>query len=137
MGIFSWKTADTNESIPVVGNEEREVFTVYLLCPDGTKLKEDAYEGYGIFNGEDVYQLFAQWNCPELCEGNVKTDRDIGIDFEAKYPEKIKYPIKIVENPNLDYDEVQPSEECEYKGYFYTVEDSMEGFLRAILGEPY
>lgn len=31
----------------------------------------------------------------------------------------IKYPIKIVENPNLKYDEVEPSVSCPNQGYFY------------------
>ena len=45
MGLFSWKTQDTGESIPASGSS-RETFTVYMS--DGKKTwREDDYEGYG------------------------------------------------------------------------------------------
>jgi hypothetical protein len=50
MGFFSWKTADTDESIANVhtGNHK----TVFLLQPDGAEPIEDrAYDGYGRFGG--------------------------------------------------------------------------------------
>jgi len=119
MGFFSWKTADTDESIPAEGNRERKIFTVYVLCPDGTKIREDRYQGYGEFGGKDVYELFAQWNCPEKCIGDTKTDRILGIYLPSKHPEKIKYPIKIVRDPNLEYEQVGPSPACEFQGWFY------------------
>ncbi len=118
MDCFSWKTADTNESIPNKYSVKRP-FTVYLLCPDGMKIREDCYDGYGKFGGEDVYELFVRWNCPEQCTGNLDTDRMMGIDFEQFYPEKMKYPIKIVRDPDLNYDDVNPSPMCVLQGFCY------------------
>ena len=65
MGFFSWKTADTNKSIPNIYAEEDfgvKGFTVYMLSPDGRKWKEAAYEGYGRFGGQDIYLLIAELN---------------------------------------------------------------------------
>lgn len=120
MGLFSWITADTNESIPVNGSN-RECFPVTVLCPDGTKLTEQNYEGYGIFSGKDIYQLVAQWNRPEECNGDVDHDRGIGIDI-ACYDsdnEKLKYPIKIVRDSKLKYDDIGCSNSCPDQGFFY------------------
>lgn len=62
MGFFSWKTADTNESI---GNiySDRPSPTVYLLQPNGKPpIREDAYEGYGVFAGIDAHEWLAETN---------------------------------------------------------------------------
>lgn len=126
MGFFSWKTADTQRSIPNACSG-KDVFTVYVLCPDGTKLKESSYGGYGDFAGRDVYALVAQWNRPDECKdknGNWLPDgdiRDIGIDIACydRDNKALKYPIKIVEDGNLNYDDVGYSESCEHQGFFY------------------
>lgn len=125
MGFFSWKTADTNRSISnkysVCGT-----FPVYVLCPDGTKIREDNYDGYGNFGGRDIYALFAQWNKPDACkdaDGNWLNDlecRNIGIDL-AFGEEVVKYPIKIVEDGSLNYNYVGCSERCDCQGYFYDI----------------
>lgn len=117
MGVFSWKTADTDRSIPITG-ADRESFGVYLLCPDNKVLIEDNYEGYGMFGGQDVYALLARWNKESQCTGDDKHDRRVGINMS----EGIKYPIKIVEDPTLKYDDVKASESCEYQGYFYSTD---------------
>lgn len=122
MGFFSWVTSDTKKSISNIYSG-RGTFPVYVLCPDGTRIREDAYEGYGKFGGKDIYALVALWNAPEKCydeEGNLLPEiklRKIGLDL--KYNGKLKYPIKIVENPNLKYEDTEPSEDCKYQGYFY------------------
>lgn len=57
MGCFSWMFANWDNQrrmrIDQVG---------YLHCPNGTVLKADPYEGYGEFDGQDVYDLVADWN---------------------------------------------------------------------------
>jgi hypothetical protein len=119
MGFFSWKTSDTHKSISNKYSK-KGTFTVYVLCPDGTKLKEKNYEGYGDFGGRDIYALVAQWNRPELCKdknGNFKSDdecRWLGIDiaYSDELNFSLKYPIKIVENGDLKYEEVEPSLKC-------------------------
>lgn len=62
MGFFSWKTAAHNESdrISVASPAFLNMPTVYLLLPDGSHIKEDEYDGYGVFGGKDVYQLLGE-----------------------------------------------------------------------------
>jgi hypothetical protein len=117
MGLFSWITADTDESIPCTG-ACREHFTVYLLQPKGLPtLKETDYEGYGVFGGRDVYALFAEWNGVEGLTGNDDIDRGAGIDlyFHGSYD----FPIKLVRDGELKYNAVGESETCPDQGYFY------------------
>jgi hypothetical protein len=113
MGFFSWKTQDTNRSIPNVHQEMKEPFTVFMIDNKGNVWQEDAYMGYGEFGGKDFYEL--------LAEMNGETTRDEGID--------ITYSGKPYLSPNLVEDIVgwdwinKPSTECEFQGFFY---DEME-----------
>lgn len=127
MGFFSWKTADTDKSI-ANAYSGRDVFTVYVLQPNGLPpLTEDYYEGYGVFEGRDIYALVAQWNYPEKCkdeQGNWLPDdviRNFGIDIACmdEHNAALKYPIKIVENPRIQYDDIGPSDSCPDQGFFY------------------
>jgi hypothetical protein len=62
MGFFSWKTADTQESIPVWASS-RPTFTVHVQLPDGREtLVEERYDGYGHFNGRDFFGLVIEIN---------------------------------------------------------------------------
>ena len=62
MGMFSWKTSDTNESI-ANAYSGRPVKPVYLLQPGGQPaIKESAYQGYGKFGGIDAYAWLAEQN---------------------------------------------------------------------------
>jgi hypothetical protein len=73
MGMFSWLTADTKESISHIYSG-RETATVYLLQPDGqSPIKETAYEGYGEFGGVDAYAWLARMN-----SDGQSSDRDFG-----------------------------------------------------------
>ncbi len=70
MGFFSWKTADTNESI---GNiySVKPASTVYMLAPNGKPpYEEPAYEGYGKFANKDAHEFLLEMNA-----------EDLGIDF--------------------------------------------------------
>lgn len=61
MGFFSFKTADTKRSI--FNSFTGKCKTVYLLQPNGEPpIKEDAYEGYGVFGGVDCYEWLAKAN---------------------------------------------------------------------------
>ena len=57
MGYFSWLFADKN-------NEQnlRIDKSGYIACPDGDFIKESCYEGYGEFNGFNIYELVVYWN---------------------------------------------------------------------------
>lgn len=124
MGFFSWMTSDTNRSISNKYSN-RGAFPVYVLCPDGSKIKESDYEGYGAFGGKDIYALLAKWNHEDMGLSIEKVDsmpdielRKLGIDLQFGGKE-IKYPIKIVEDPELNYEDVDVSEDCPYQGYFH------------------
>ena len=57
MGTFSWMFADEeNRHNLQIGHRG------YLALPDGNFLYERGYAGYGIFDGQDVYELVVHWN---------------------------------------------------------------------------
>ena len=113
MGVFSWLTADTKESIPIQG-ASREPFPVVVVCPDDTHLIEKAYQGYGVFGGKDVYEALAEWH--------GRSTRDEGIDIYYD-EDSLKYPIKIIryeEGMKVPlYGNLPVSEDCPYQGLFY------------------
>ena len=71
MGVFSWCTSDTKKSIPCCTPFGGLPGTVYLLNPFGDPYKESNYEGYGEFDGRDVYDLVVEWNRAYLSPENV------------------------------------------------------------------
>ena len=116
MGVFSWKTQNTNKSISsTTHSPSHPKFTVYMVNPiTGETFKEDDYEGYGVFGGKDYYELLAELN-------NLESDRNNGIDMALEgYPRKAKFFPILVEDPNTWKQFVgQEPENCEFQGYFY------------------
>lgn len=55
MGFFTWTFNSTQASI---GYDRK----VILALPDDSFLIEPSYDGYGIINGYDVYDLVVDWN---------------------------------------------------------------------------
>lgn len=126
MGQFSWLDCITNEQI--IDNKQRDVFVLVPAVFGGGHIHEWCYDGYGNFNGNDIYALVANWNCPELCNGDIDHDRTIGIDI-ACYDEDnagLKYPIKITHDKDAIYEEcnfspADPNQGWEVeKEYLYT-----------------
>ena len=76
MGLFSWLTSDTKESIRN-RYHKRKALPVYLITPENEKIYEPKYEGYGVFGGHDVFVLLARWNVPEVCTGDDVLDRAV------------------------------------------------------------
>lgn len=119
MGQFSWKTSDTKRAI-TVRNSEVGSFPVYLVTPDNEKILEKWYEGYGVFGGYDAYELLAKWNRPDLCKNNdTEHNRGVGIELDDCYQQNklqgiefsmMKYPLKFCEDPNLNYEDLEPAE---------------------------
>lgn len=68
MGQFSWITSDTDQSVLCDGSVRSK-----MLSPDGRVFPEHNYEGYGVFDGKDYFELVA--------ELNGKTTRQEGIDL--------------------------------------------------------
>lgn len=90
MGQFSWKTADTNESIyNTASGRER---TVFMLTPDNKPIREDGYEGYGVFGGIDAFVLLAQMNADflKLREKGIVVDLDDDADESNPDFEKLR-----------------------------------------------
>lgn len=57
MGCFSWMFADTdNKQALRIGKK------AHLFLPTGAVLTEPSYDGYGRFDGQDVFDLVADWN---------------------------------------------------------------------------
>ena len=82
MGQFSWITQDTFEPIrEKFGCSYKPLTTAYMHDNKGNVWEETEYEGYGEFGGKDYYQLVAEMNRPEHCNGDVDHDRSIGIDI--------------------------------------------------------
>ena len=110
MGQFSWLDCkDTSRQII-----DNKYVDVYLLIPaefGGGHYRERCYNGYGNFDGHDVYSEVARWNAPERCTGEDDADRNIGIDL-ACYDEdnfSLRYPIKITHDPDAVYEDCDPS----------------------------
>ena len=61
MGYFSFKTSDTQKSIPNAGSI-RETFKVHMITEDGQVFTEEDYGGYGEFGGKDIYTLIGEMN---------------------------------------------------------------------------
>ena len=126
MGFFSWKTADTNESILnrfACEDHGIPVKTVYLLQPNGLPpIEETSYEGYGVFGEIDAYSWLASMK-------GLGDDRMDGIDLAFDNPDQIEFPLKFSFNKNAKYEELPASEDCPYQGYFIDEEDIPDSYL--------
>jgi len=141
---ISWMTSDTCESIPVSGNGHRETFTVYLVCPDGKMVKEENYQGDGVFGGQNVFELFAHWNFADECTGDAAKDAEIGFRHYFNNSEKVKHQIIIIKNPDSGKGNIictlakkgvsrVGSEVCEFQGWFYADAEVIEkDFVKTI-----
>ncbi|NGZ66569.1 hypothetical protein G6Z92_06165 [Vibrio aestuarianus subsp. cardii] len=124
MGFFSWKTADSNESVANIhSGHENARRTVYLLQPNGAEpIAESRYNGYGVFGGVDAYAWLAKMNIDseEVKKMDFVDDRLRMLGIELAFSGKtIKYPIKLSFSKNAQYERLAASEQCEYQGFFY------------------
>lgn len=98
MGLFSWRTKDTNRPIYVKGNQAgMPLFDVWMHLPDGRKYLEPAYEGYGIFGGKDFFIALSECNPTDESVNFTDDDhRNRGIDLSFDITEKkgtVKFPV--------------------------------------------
>tara|TARA_R110000751_G_scaffold271119_1_gene370886 strand:+ start:2699 stop:3040 length:342 start_codon:yes stop_codon:yes gene_type:complete len=111
MGVFSWKTQDTDKSIAVDGNPAGvEHFRVTMTDNKGNRWHEPNYGGYGEFDGKDYYELLAQMNGGE--------GRGFGIELTYNKEGKKFITPNLTENPMHKWTDNTP-EDCEHQGFFY------------------
>jgi len=114
MGFFSWKTQDTDESIPNKYQNIMPVFTVYMRDNKGNVWEEKNYEGYGEFGGKDFYVLLAEMNG---IEGTDQEKRHEGITLWGFSNDSYISP-NLNRNKDTPWDNTYPVD-CEYQGFFY------------------
>ena len=127
MGVFSWKTCDTDKSI-ANNYSNRPTFTVHMIAPDGRVFTEKDYEGYGEFGGKDFYELLSELN-------GLESDRQVGIDLAFKGNQSgdntpgVIYP-KLVENLKenvvAQYSSLPNPDSCDDQGFFYREDEEEE-----------
>jgi hypothetical protein len=130
MGFFSWKTADTGRS---VSNwySSKPTFQVHLWVPGKKVATEEAYEGYGEFDGHDYYDVFVDANKdhPEIRKReespeDYREKRNIGISVclaaeDGRIPrDGLVFP-QLTEKDEEPKDFSVPLANCECQGYFY------------------
>jgi len=130
MGFFSWKTMDTDTSIPSQYSN-RKTFRVQMLDNKGNVWTEDNYEGYGRFGGKDFYELLAEMNgFTSDKTGDEYTDEARGFGINVAFKDNgsgiatkgVLYPNLIEQADGWFYNESGP-DNCEYQGYFYDETD--------------
>jgi len=79
MGLFSFTTNDTGRSIAItqlVDDKGQAARKVHVFLPDGTKLgTEENYDGYGVFCGEDYFELVYRFNKDHPCFADINPAR--------------------------------------------------------------
>lgn len=113
MGMFSWKTQDTDRSISNKYSS-KPTFRVVMYDNKGNKWVEDHYEGYGVFGGKDYYSLLAEMN------GEYRDDDDCARakGISIAYGDKPFLAPNLTESEDWVWKDEEP-ENCEYQGYFY------------------
>ena len=109
MGFFSWKTQDTDRSIPS-RYSDRTTFKVVMVDDKGNKYVEEDYEGYGVFGGKDFYELLDEMN-------GGKGDRLAGINL-ALNDEGKKFISPSLSEVGDYYSGLEP-DNCAAQGFFY------------------
>ena len=131
MGFFSWKTQDTDRSIPS-HYSNRKTFSVQMMDNKGNVFTETNYEGYGRFGGKDFYELLAEMNGFESDKtGDEYTDEARGFGISLAFSkdnhsgiatEGVYYPNLVEQAKGWVYEMGGP-DNCEFQGYFYDDED--------------
>lgn len=96
MGYFTWTVANRKPKLNRYGTDYTSDSKIryggpaYVFCPDGTIIAELCYEGYGIFDGKDIYELVVDWNrdyLPSLMTSLhiVPGDNEKGLCYELAH----------------------------------------------------
>lgn len=134
MGYFSFKTADTGETIWNMHSAQSRDGTrpVFLLQPGGqAPLREESYNGYGDFGGVDVFVWIGQNNLPDKRLATMSQDqiRDAGhaMFFGRDGAPEMAFPPKFSFDENADYYRFPASPMCDTQGY----DEDLEPYSRA------
>ena len=82
MGFYTWTLANKTPVKNKRGDFKANCVAPYggysaILTPDNKLIKEDYYEGYGIWDDRDIFELLADWNkadIPDLIASGVMKD---------------------------------------------------------------
>ncbi len=120
MGFSSWTCSCCGKSIANKYAKVNAKFSSAIVVLPNRIIKESNYDGYGVFGGEDIFELI----------GNG--DRDLGIDLyfstqdeleELNITAKKMFDIKIVHthcyNESMTYRYIKPSIQCPHQGFFF------------------
>ena len=96
MGIFTWTFADKPERKAKLYDEYlRSCVLQYggtgvVVTPNNHKIVERNYNGYGIFDGHDIYEMVVDWNKAHLNEIFVGVkERNPNYPFDLDAIEKV------------------------------------------------
>jgi hypothetical protein len=104
MGFFSWKCAECGESVMNKHSHQPEDSNCVLVTPNKNH-HEPAYDGYGVFNGTDVYELL----------GNGNRAKGIKMDYSGDrqdLPFRVKLVHSRCHSPLKGYEDYEESEHC-------------------------
>ncbi len=127
MGYFSFKTADTGETIWNMHSAQSRDGTrpVFLLQPDGQPpLREESYNGYGDFGGVDCFVWIARNNLSADVVAGMSDDalRTAGHRMFSEHaghggsPE-MEHPLKFSFDETAVYEHLGASPMCDSQGY--------------------
>ena len=131
MGFFSYKTSDTNKSIPNIYSGKEPV-PVKILWPHTNEITiSRSYAGYGVFNGNDVFASIAIANGfyaeilgrpEEENQENARTAfflQELPVDLDALHQKGLKVPKIASLAFTCDMSALPGPQNCEHQGYFY------------------
>jgi len=124
MGMFSWRTSDTNKTLIAsfisarnIGRPTARLAT--LLHPNGVDKFKGSYDGYGNLvntKGQSIFILGAV-NAPsikEYLETPNYYDDNAFLNFE-----KTQGLVKLVEKQRFCFEDLPPSLDCPTQGFMY------------------
>ena len=79
MGVFSWITSDTGQSVSSNGGNAK------MILPCGGEYVEMHYEGYGRFGGIDFFEMVAHLNGYEFMRWGDSDKRSKGLNLYWRY----------------------------------------------------
>ena len=127
MGFFSWRTQDTNKSIPNHYQDIMPTFLVWMHDNTGRKWCEPKYDGYGEFGGKDYYELLAEMN-------DLESSRDAGLSLA--FSGKGYIAPNLTESEKWTWVDEEPVS-CKYQGYFYYQPDDDYDFDDVYITDEY